>query len=256
MELKSILPPEPLKITAYESKKRAKDPKSLLAKVGDALNLTEDENVFEAQIDVESYHEFRKVNYHKKRGINATFHEATYCGHEPISVNLKIILDVTGKFSTPLTALGDLITGAPTVEEQVDKFLKICYKYNGNIHEPNFLNVKWGKFELDCKLKEVDIEYSLFGRGGAPMRAILNAEFEEDIPEENHPQEKGNSSPDITHSHTVKAGDSLPLLARKIYGSSDYYLPLAKANRLDHFRELEPGQEIFFPPIDQLETFK
>jgi nucleoid-associated protein YgaU len=47
----------------------------------------------------------------------------------------------------------------------------------------------------------------------------------------------------------VKSGDTLPLLAKEIYGSSRYYLRLAQVNHIDDFRNLQPGQEIIFPPL-------
>jgi nucleoid-associated protein YgaU len=55
----------------------------------------------------------------------------------------------------------------------------------------------------------------------------------------------------LTHSRIVKSGDTLPLLSKEIYGNSAYYLQLAQANNLDDFRNLQPGQEIFFPPLAQ-----
>ncbi len=36
-----------------------------------------------------------------------------------------------------------------------------------------------------------------------------------------------------------------------IYGSSTYYLWVAQVNNLDDFRNLTPGQKIFFPPLEQ-----
>jgi nucleoid-associated protein YgaU len=47
----------------------------------------------------------------------------------------------------------------------------------------------------------------------------------------------------------VKSGDTLPLLAKEIYGSSEYYLRVAEVNGIDDFRNLTPGQQIIFPPL-------
>jgi nucleoid-associated protein YgaU len=47
----------------------------------------------------------------------------------------------------------------------------------------------------------------------------------------------------------VQASDTLLLLCEEIYGSPAYYLKVAMVNKLDNFRQLVPGQELFFPPI-------
>jgi nucleoid-associated protein YgaU len=47
----------------------------------------------------------------------------------------------------------------------------------------------------------------------------------------------------------VVAGDTLPELARQVYGSETHYLWLARQNQLDDFRNLQPGRVIHFPPL-------
>jgi hypothetical protein len=37
-------------------------------------------------------------------------------------------------------------------------------------------------------------------------------------------------------------------MTERIYGDSKYYLEVAKINGLINFRQLIPGQELFFPP--------
>ena len=62
-------------------------------------------------------------------------------------------------------------------------------------------------------------------------------------------KKENKSSPDLTHSRIVKNGDTLPLLTKEVYGTSAYYLRVAQVNKLDDFRNLTPGQELFFPPL-------
>ena len=49
----------------------------------------------------------------------------------------------------------------------------------------------------------------------------------------------------------MKSGDTLPLLCKEIYGSPEHYLRVAQANNLNNFRNLTPGQEIIFPPLEK-----
>jgi nucleoid-associated protein YgaU len=62
---------------------------------------------------------------------------------------------------------------------------------------------------------------------------------------------ENRSSPDLTHYRIVKAGDNLPLMTQRIYGDPKYYLEVARVNKLVNFRNLKPGQAIYFPPIEK-----
>jgi len=47
----------------------------------------------------------------------------------------------------------------------------------------------------------------------------------------------------------VKSGETLPWLCYLVYGDSKYYLQIANVNNLTDFRNLQQGQQLFFPPI-------
>jgi nucleoid-associated protein YgaU len=48
----------------------------------------------------------------------------------------------------------------------------------------------------------------------------------------------------------VRDGDTLPLLCERIYGDPGYYIDVARFNGLVHFRCLEPGTRLHFPPLE------
>lgn len=159
-------------------------------------------------------------------------------------VSLDLVFDGTG------VAEGSEAAGS--VSRQIDDFLKSTAQMNGSTHEPNYLRIQWGDGPLqnfDCRLETVTITYSLFDKSGAPLRARLAASFQEDLDDPKRTRIEGKSSPDLTHTRVVKAGDTLPLLCKEIYGSASHYLRVARANDLDGFRELAPGARIVFPPL-------
>jgi nucleoid-associated protein YgaU len=61
--------------------------------------------------------------------------------------------------------------------------------------------------------------------------------------------QEANSSPDLTHTIEVKAGDTLPLLCYQVYKNAAYYPEVARINRLNNLHELRPGQRLTFPPL-------
>ncbi len=191
--------------------------------------------------------------FQEQEVLGSSSSQARYSRSRANALSIKLIIDGTGVSSYGLSNAYDL--GYDDVATQVDRFLGLCYRMNGDIHEPNFLRLIWGKGPLgsgfDCRLRSVDINYTSFNRDGSPLRAELAATFVEHLDADKLANQERTSSPDLTHTRTVKHGDTLPLLCREIYGSAEYYLRVAQANELDDFRNLTPGQELGFPPFDR-----
>ena len=180
-----------------------------------------------------------------EQGVNSE-ERPRYSHSRSSDLSLKFIIDGTGVGDYGLVNLLGL--GQKTVAEQIQQFLEMCYYLDGEIHEPKYLKLVWGKGPLEkfhCRVKSVSIKYTSFERDGSPLRAELDTVFVED----REPTQK--SSPDLTHTRTVQSGDTLPLLCTEIYGSPDHYFRVAQVNGLDNFRDLRPGQELIFPPFDR-----
>ena len=92
----------------------------------------------------------------------------------------------------------------------------------------------------------------MFNNDGTPLRAIGKATFAGAVSKELAARTVKTSSPDLTHKRIVQDGDTLPLMTERIYGDSKYYLEVAKVNGLVNFRQLKPGSEVYFPPIDKI----
>ncbi|MCB0207850.1 MAG: hypothetical protein KDJ52_00890 [Anaerolineae bacterium] len=190
--------------------------------------------------------------FQKLQGINTSGRKAMYAHSRSDQLQLDLVLDGTGVTDFGLSPLVGL--GTKSVAEQIDKFLNLCFHMDGDIHEPKFLKIQWGEGVLkdfDCRLQSVDIEYTSFDRNGAPLHATLKTTFVEDPEPSKRIRKEGKNSPDLSHTRIVKSGDTLPLLCKEIYGSSEHYLRVAQANNLNNFRNLTPGQEIIFPPLEK-----
>lgn len=222
----SLFKLEKLKISAYKDVSRS----GLASKT------------FEAMFNPTSFSQSYSIDWHRGQGINASASQLAYTRSRPSELTLDLILDGTGvnEFS---------LLGPKSVKDRVKRFLDVTYRYNGNIHEPNYLLVEWGSLKFACRLSAVDIKYTLFDRDGTPLRAELHITLLSDKGVKKRAKEEGKTSPDLTHARTVRRGDTLPLLTTEIYGSPDYYLDVAAFNNLDDFRNLSPGQQLLFPPL-------
>jgi hypothetical protein len=222
---------EKLKIKAYRSRERSE---------GDLVG------TFEAMFNPETFSQKYEIQYGRGQGLNSSDQEATYSRSRPSGLDLNLVLDGSG-----VTEMGILRLGPQKkVSERIEEFLDLTFRMNGDIHEPNYLKVEWGDLIFSCRLGSVNITYNSFDRDGTPLRAELEVSLLSDTEVRKRLAQENRTSPDLTHSRVVRNGDTLPLLTKEVYGSSAHYLRVAQVNDLDNFRNLTPGQEIFFPPLE------
>lgn len=139
------------------------------------------------------------------------------------------------------------------VPAEVEKFLKLIYFMEGEIHHPNYIKILYGAVLLKCVLKSVDITYTLFSPNAKPLRAKVNATFTSCVDQALSEMINNKSSPDLTHLRKIKRGEKLISMANRIYKKNTWYLEVARANQLDSFRNLAEGTSVFFPPIAKTE---
>ena len=225
------------KLTIKAFKKRARSSADLIGE-------------FEAMFNPTSFSQKYEIQYGKNQGLNSTNKPVNYARSKPRELSIKLILDGTGVHEMGIFKLGS----QKTVSDRVKEFIDLTFRMNGSIHEPNFLLVEWGGKEdggliFSCRLGSVNVSYTGFNRDGSPLRAELDVTLISDQDIKKRIAQENKSSPDLTHHRIVKSGDTLPLLTKEIYGTSQYYLRIAQVNNLDSFRNLTPGQELIFPPL-------
>jgi len=230
MELVNHYKLEKLTLEVYDNQRREKKPE-----------------ILKVMFNPESYSFTYENKFGRPQGLDSSKKSNKYIQSKPANLALKIIIDGTG--------VSELGTNGPIdkkdVYTKVQDFLKATANMDGNLHEPKFIKIIWGKLNFDCRLENVTVTYTLFDHSGNPLRAELDTSFIADTEKLKGQKQAQLTSPDLTHKRIVKENDTLPLLCESIYGTPDYYLKVAKANKLVNFRVLYPGQELFFPPINK-----
>jgi nucleoid-associated protein YgaU len=207
-------------------------------------NLTQSVGQYSVQINPEKYSQQYSTELVSNKSLTTGGVTTKFVTQMPQDLDLEFYLDATGVVQP--TGNANKVT---SVADEIGKFNAVVYSYNGNIHSPNYLRILWGKLSFDCRMSGMGVEYLLFSPSGVPLRAKLSPKFKQYLSSQKLALESKNSSPDLTHYRTVAAGDSLPLMCHRIYRDSKYYVDVARVNRLVDFRNLEPGQRIFFPPL-------
>ena len=217
---------------------------------GNRLRIGLPKQTLKVMFNPESYSLSYKNVFTRYQGMSSSGKSGRYILSEPAQLSLKIIIDGTGVSEMGVVTLLD----KKDVYKEVQQLLQSTTLMDGDIHEPRFLKIKWGNLDFDCRLDQVTVNYTLFDQSGKPLRAELDTSFRADMADSKRIRQEKKGSPDLTHKRIVKEHDTLPLLCESIYGTPDYYLKIAQANKLVNFRELTPGQELFFPPLNTADS--
>ena len=218
---------------------------------------------FEAFINPTSFSMSYKTKYNTEQAEGTSKASLGYVASPPSDLQLEFLFDGTGvvqensgnklinTISEKLKKKSKSEFTKKAVAGQIEAFYKATGELDGTIHKPYNVIIHWGDLTFRGILSEFTIDYKLFDNEGKALRAIGKAKFSESISHELAAKEEKKESPDLTHKRTVKEGDTLPLMTEDIYGDSKYYLEVAKANSIINFRQLTPGQELYFPPLEK-----
>ncbi|MBS1911436.1 MAG: hypothetical protein JST22_05570 [Bacteroidetes bacterium] len=181
-----------------------------------------------------------EIEYDSAQGSGTTNSRMEFKKMKPGDVTIAFFLDGTGANGS-----------RADVQEMVEEFQTVT-GYDGDIHRTKYLKIAWGTIAIkNCVLKSASIAYKLFKPNGVPLRAVITAVFTENSDDQTRVAKAQDESPDLTHVRLIRGGDTLPALCYQIYGDPGYYLDVARANRIDNFRNLVPGTRVFFPPLEK-----
>ncbi|MVM33497.1 LysM peptidoglycan-binding domain-containing protein [Spirosoma sp. HMF4905] len=214
------------------------------AETGGKAEAIKNDAYFEALINPETYTLEYKLKFSGSgQGQGTSGKQLKYEYTEPEEITFEFLFDNTG-----------IIDDNPrdNIADDIKKFKQVLIEYKGDSHEPRHFKLVWGENSIfKGRVTELSITYKLFKPDGSPIRAVAKVKFKSSIEEMKRAAKENKSSPDLTHVRLVKAGDSLPLMCYQIYGDTRYYLKVAEINGLGNFRQLVPGTELIFPPIDK-----
>lgn len=181
---------------------------------------------------------------------NIEWDDESPAGQDGTDPGFKGILPRTFTMEFTLDGTGVNTNGVKIpVTAQVALFRLVTTTMQGEDHRPPYLMVQYGPFINTCNLKSSNVTYTMFDMFGLPIRAKISATFTERIVGGLNAILSMLSSPDLTHKVTVRPSDILPLLTYKVYNNQQYYLQVAKVNKLKNFRKLKAGTTLTFPPI-------
>jgi hypothetical protein len=151
---------------------------------------------------------------------------------------------------------------AQTVVQRVDAFYRMV-KISSTLHTPPLVRVTWGSAfpgavtseseaptpTFDAVVETVTRRYTLFDPDGMPLRCIVSLTLREYRTLTEQLTELNLQTSDHTRTHTVREGETLPLIAHVAYQDAARWRVIADANRIPDPTRLSPGQVLDLPPL-------
>jgi len=195
---------------------------------------------FVALVNPESYTLDYKVEFNDAQAPGTSATQQRFTAKRPDELGFEFLFDSTG-----------ILDGRPRtdIHDELEKLKAMLLGYDSESHEPKHFKLVWGKLIFKGRCNALTVTYKLFNPDGRPIRATAKATFKGSVDEPLRVAQEAPASADLTHRRTVAEGDTLPLMCYRIYGDARHYIGVARANGLQNFRALQPGQELFFPPL-------
>ena len=92
-------------------------------------------------------------------------------------------------------------------------------------------------------------KFTYFSSVGVPLRATLTLSLREYKTLAEQLAQRNLNSPDRTHAHLTKEGDTLSRLAGAYYRQPGSWRPIAQQNEIDDPRRMEAGMLLTIPAI-------
>jgi len=132
--------------------------------------------------------------------------------------------------------------------EYVDKLRKLM-DIDTDLHAPPVLRFSWDKGVFVGVMDSLNITYTLFAKGGIPMRAKASISLKEYAPIAIQSRTTKNS-PDVEKTTRVVVGDTLERIATAAYGDPTLWRVIAVANAITDPRRLVVGAELTIPALE------
>lgn len=128
----------------------------------------------------------------------------------------------------------------------ISKLLEI----DRDLHAPPPVRFNWGPMEFSAVIEKLSRKVTMFHPDGSPARATLSVTFKEYRTLRQQLENPRRESADKTKRRVVVGSEALWWIAAREYDASQEWPRIADANDLDDPREIEPGDWLQIPPIE------
>ncbi len=207
------------------------------------INLDKDSRV-DCMFNPKEYSFAKRNQWNAGRNTGANMPRMEFSSGDPATMTLQLFFDTYASGKDVRKEYTDAIWEMMMVDESL--------KDNKNKKgRPPKVRFQWGKaWSFDAVLTSLSQKFTLFLPDGTPVRATIDATFQQIKDAKLFPRQNPTSGGvGGERVWTVKEGDTLNLIAHREYGDAGKWRAIADANRLHHVRRLRPGTVLAIPRI-------
>ncbi|HEU4870843.1 MAG TPA: hypothetical protein VFT08_08340 [Pyrinomonadaceae bacterium] len=119
-----------------------------------------------------------------------------------------------------------------------------------DLHAPPPVRFNWGPLEFSAIIEKLGRKVTMFHPDGTPARATLSISFKEYRTLRQQLEDPRRESADKTKRRVVVGKERLWYIAAREYDDATEWTRIAAVNDLDDPREIEPGDWLLIPPIE------
>jgi nucleoid-associated protein YgaU len=119
-----------------------------------------------------------------------------------------------------------------------------------DLHAPPPVRFNWGPMDFTAVIEKLSRKVTMFHPDGSPARATLSVSFKEYRSLRKQLEDPRRESADKTKRRVTVGRDRLWAIAGREYDDANEWTRIAEANDLDDPREIEPGDWLMIPPIE------
>ena len=173
--------------------------------------------------------------------------------------NEKLTVDLF--FDTSDSGTGATAVSVTTLTDPIYSFVKI----EPDGHAPPIVKFAWNpafpglalpaasgnqrRFEFRGVVESCRQKFTYFSSEGVPLRATLSLSLREYKTLDEQLAQLNLNSPDRTHAHLTREGETLSRVAGTYYRQPGAWRSIAEQNAIDDPRRIDPGLLLTIPPI-------
>lgn len=121
---------------------------------------------------------------------------------------------------------------------------------DASLHAPPPVRFSWGTLRFSAVIERLGRKVTMFHPDGKPARVTLSVSFKEYRTLREQLDNPRRESADKTKRRVVIGNESLWWIAAREYDDPNEWVRIALANELDDPREIQPGDWLELPPIE------
>jgi len=137
----------------------------------------------------------------------------------------------------------------PVVKRRLEDISKLLL-IDSTLHAPPPVRFDWGPMKFFAVIEKLGRKVTMFHPDGTPARATLSVSFKEYRTLREQLLEPRRESADKSKRRVVVGRDQLWQIAAREYDDATEWLRIAAANDLDDPRDIEPGDWLLLPPME------